>query len=56
MRRIARVAVVILAVLGLVWVIRTCQRSNGDSPLDSMADTGEEAVDEMGDAVRDITD
>lgn len=56
MRTMVKVVVVVLAVLGLIWLVRTCRQQNGDSPLDAAADTAEEAVDEMGDAVRDITD
>jgi hypothetical protein len=54
MRSLTRVAVIVLAVLGLIWLVRTCQRESGGSPLDTVTDTAEEAVDEVGDAVRDI--
>ena len=51
MRRLGSLAVVVLVVLGLIWLVRSCQR--GKSPIDSAVDTVEQAADDVGDAVHD---
>ncbi len=56
MRRLINIVVLILAVLGLIWLVKTCRANNGGSPADTVVDTVEDAGDAVGDAVRDAAD
>jgi hypothetical protein len=50
MRWIASTVFVVLAVLGLIWVVRSCQQ--GKTPINAAVDTVEQAADDVGDASR----
>jgi len=50
MRWFAITVFVILAVLGLIWLVNSCQE--GKSPVNEAVDSVEEAVDDVRDAVR----
>ena len=51
MRWLGSLVIVVLAVIGLIWLVHSCQR--GKSPIDSAVDTVEQAADDVGDAVHD---
>jgi len=50
MRWLGSLVVLVLAVLGLIWLVHSCQE--GKSPIDSAVDSVEQAADDIGDAVR----
>ena len=50
MRWFGSLVVVVLAVLGVIWLVRSCER--GDSPIDAAVESVEDAADDVRDAVR----